>query len=234
MEIKKHSPAFQFYPQDFLVGCADMSAEEVGGYIRLLCYQWTKGSLPNNNKKLMQMSGVFTVQELDSIKQKFKCNEQGNLVNLKMESVRYAQDEYREKQRVKANKRWESQGNATALQEDIPQAMPNECPSSSTSSLSLTTISSSKKTNTEKSNRFIPPSLQELDDYCFERMNGINPQQFLDHYISNGWMVGKNKMKDWKSAVRNWERRKKEFNTTKNGKSNNNDGSALIDWVNGN
>ena len=129
MEEKKHSPAFQFYPQDFLVGCADMSAEEVGGYIRLLCYQWAKGSVPNDNKKLMQMSGVFSIPELDCIKQKFKLNKEGNLVNLKMEYVRSTQDEYREKQRVKANKRWESKGNATALQVDMPQAMPNECSS---------------------------------------------------------------------------------------------------------
>lgn len=54
--------------------------------------------------------------------------------------------------------------------------------------------------------RFTPPSLEEVQGYCKERNNHIDAQRFIDYYTSNGWMVGKNKMKDWKSAVRTWER----------------------------
>lgn len=54
--------------------------------------------------------------------------------------------------------------------------------------------------------RFIPPTLDEVSDYCRERNNGVDPQHFLDYYSSNGWRVGKNPMKDWKAAVRTWER----------------------------
>lgn len=54
--------------------------------------------------------------------------------------------------------------------------------------------------------RFIPPTIEEVSAYCIERGNSVNPQRFIDHYTSNGWMVGKNKMKDWKAAVRTWER----------------------------
>ena len=217
MENKKHSPAFQFYPQDFLVGCADMTAEEVGGYIRLLCYQWTKGSIPNDNKKLMQMSGIFSLTELECIKQKFVRVENGNLVNLKLESVRKSQDEYRQKQSERASKRWESQRNATALPVDIPQPMPNVCSSSSssTSSLSSTSSSSSKSNTSEKSKRFVPPTVQEVKEYCFERRNNIDAQRFIDHYTSNGWIVGKVKMKDWKATIRTWE--KNNFNNNNYG-----------------
>jgi len=42
--------------------------------------------------------------------------------------------------------------------------------------------------------------------YCRERNNGIDPQRFIDFYSAKGWMIGKNKMKDWKAAVRTWER----------------------------
>lgn len=56
------------------------------------------------------------------------------------------------------------------------------------------------------SKKFTPPTLEEVNAYCLERKNNINPQQWIDHYISNGWMVGKTKMKDWKAAVRTWER----------------------------
>lgn len=55
--------------------------------------------------------------------------------------------------------------------------------------------------------RFAPPTIQEVTDYCFERNNTIDPQRFIDFYTSNGWKVGKNPMKDWKAAVRNWEQR---------------------------
>jgi len=56
---------------------------------------------------------------------------------------------------------------------------------------------------------FIVPSLQEVSDYCQERNNNVDSQKFFDFYESKGWMVGKNKMKDWKAAVRTWEDKSK-------------------------
>ena len=53
--------------------------------------------------------------------------------------------------------------------------------------------------------RFIKPKLEEVRAYCAERKNSVMPEKFLDHYESNGWMVGKTRMKDWQAAVRNWE-----------------------------
>lgn len=60
-----------------------------------------------------------------------------------------------------------------------------------------------------RSKRFVPPSVDEVRDYCQERGNNVDPQRFVDYYSSNGWMVGKTKMKDWKAAVRTWEQREK-------------------------
>ena len=57
-----------------------------------------------------------------------------------------------------------------------------------------------------KSNKFVAPTLDEVTAYCNERHNNVDANRFIDYYTSNGWMVGKNKMKDWKAAVRNWER----------------------------
>ena len=54
---------------------------------------------------------------------------------------------------------------------------------------------------------FIKPTLNEVEDYCKERSNGIDAQQFINFYESKGWMVGKSKMKDWKACVRTWEKR---------------------------
>lgn len=56
--------------------------------------------------------------------------------------------------------------------------------------------------------QIIPPKLEWVQEYCRERGNGIDAQRFIDHYQSNGWMVGRTKMKDWQAAVRNWEQRR--------------------------
>ena len=60
--------------------------------------------------------------------------------------------------------------------------------------------------------RFTPPTVDEVREYCEERGNSVDPQRFVDYYSSNGWMVGKTKMKDWKAAVRTWEQREKQTN----------------------
>ena len=57
--------------------------------------------------------------------------------------------------------------------------------------------------------RFIPPNIQDVRDYCKERGNNVDPENFWDFYQAKNWMVGKNKMKDWKAAVRTWERNRK-------------------------
>ena len=58
---------------------------------------------------------------------------------------------------------------------------------------------------------FVKPTVEEIDVYCAERNNGLNGQAIYDHYEANGWMVGRVKMKDWKAAVRTWEKKAKEF-----------------------
>lgn len=67
-------------------------------------------------------------------------------------------------------------------------------------------IDSSAKSTTTKRKRFEKPTLSEIKQYCIERNNNVNAEQFFDYYESNGWKVGKNSMKDWKAAVRTWER----------------------------
>ena len=59
----------------------------------------------------------------------------------------------------------------------------------------------------KKAKRFVKPTIEEIKEYCKERKNTVNAEQFYDHYESNGWLVGgKTKMKDWKASVRTWER----------------------------
>lgn len=72
---------------------------------------------------------------------------------------------------------------------------------------------------------FKPPTVDDVRAYCTERGNNVDPQSFVDFYESKGWMIGKNKMKDWKAAVRTWERsetKTKQEGTAKLTKDNNN------------
>ena len=68
--------------------------------------------------------------------------------------------------------------------------------------------------NNKKNNRaFVKPTVEEVKAYCEERQNNVDAETFVDFYESKGWMIGKNKMKDWKCAVRTWERSRKQSNT---------------------
>ena len=76
--------------------------------------------------------------------------------------------------------------------------------------------------------RFVPPTLQEVIDYCNQTQAGIDPLGFWSFYESKDWMVGKNKMKKWHAAVGTWkanriaknnERRVTKSDSIKNGKS---------------
>ena len=76
-----------------------------------------------------------------------------------------------------------------------------------------------EKPHSPKRKPFTKPTIDEIQDYCIERNNNVNAEQFYDYYESNGWKVGKNSMKDWKAAVRTWERSEyRKPNSKKNSK----------------
>jgi uncharacterized protein YdaU (DUF1376 family) len=88
------SPAFQFYPADFLVGTAEMTPDEVGAYIRLLCYQWARDGLPSDQGKCAGLAGCSR-EIIAAIWHKFVVGTDGRARNQKLESVRAAQEAFR-------------------------------------------------------------------------------------------------------------------------------------------
>lgn len=66
-----------------------------------------------------------------------------------------------------------------------------------------------EKNNSRKrpTRSFVPPTVSEVSDYCKERGSNIDPEQFVDFYAAKGWKVGNQPMKDWRAAVRTWEKR---------------------------
>ena len=61
---------------------------------------------------------------------------------------------------------------------------------------------------------FSPPTLQDVIHFCREQGLSMDAQRFVDYYTSNGWMVGANRMQDWRAAARNWTRKETQFGKT--------------------
>ena len=86
-----------------------------------------------------------------------------------------------------------------------PQENPNRTPNVNVD----VNVNENIKESEEKKPRFYPPTLEELKKYIADNKYNVDPERFIDYYTANGWTVGKNRMKDWKAAVRNWDRSQK-------------------------
>ena len=112
----------------------------------------------------------------------------------------------------------ESNQQSTNNQPTINQQVTNNQPH-------LKNVKNVKNVKKVKNNIFKPPTAEEVKAYCIERGNNVDVDAFIDFYESKGWYVGKNKMKDWKAAVRNWERNR----ASKSVQSK----EGRLDWIDG-
>lgn len=128
----KRMPYFPLYIDDFIGGTVDLSAEEAGQYIRLLCYQWGNGFVPNDPAKLARIAGSPVG---DSVLSKFPAGQNGLRMNQRMESERFKLASRNEIQSQKARKRWAKNesteppnGAQKGLELDTAAAMPRHMP----------------------------------------------------------------------------------------------------------
>jgi hypothetical protein len=112
---------------------------------------------------------------------------------LKRDLIKY--EDKREKNRQNALIRWD---NKDAIASDGTKSDANHADSGS---------DSDSVSDSDKEKNIIPPPLFLITQYCKERNNGIDAEYFFDWYQTRGWKIGKDKMKDWQSAVRTWEKR---------------------------
>lgn len=70
-------------------------------------------------------------------------------------------------------------------------------------------IKNKNKDNTKISRTFVQPCVSDVEIYVRENNFNVDANSFIDYYTSNGWQVGRTKMKDWKATVRNWDRKNK-------------------------
>jgi hypothetical protein len=185
-------PAFLFYSDNFLSGTMFFTDEQVGKYIRLLCAQHQSGHLEEKHM-------IFMCKGYDEdIFKKFIKDDAGKYYNERLEMEITKRKNYSEsrsnnkkgkiKQPIIISKSYDNHmgngnGNGNEIEEEILI----------------------EKGITKGKNKFIPPTLDQLIDYCNERQNNVDPVKWFNFYTAKNWMIGKNKMSNWKAAVRTWE-----------------------------
>lgn len=225
-------PAILFYSQDFLTGVADLTMQERGQYITLLCLQHAKGKL---TQRMIQIA-VPDVSEYVLIK--FEQDEDGNYINQRLSDETEKRQSFIQKQKMNGKKggRPKTQKNPNETQtkpkpnpdktQSKPKRNPNPNPNkslSSSSSSSSSSLSTSTKKKEEKSvtqghslspkfeipdqNEVVDLFMQKSGDKSYSSQKG---EQFWLHYQNNGWKVGRNRMKDWRLAVAQWIARDKQ------------------------
>ena len=193
MQKKKMSkdPAVLFYTSDFLTGTTLMSNEQVGKYIRLLCIQHQRGIL--TEKDMMKICETYD----EDIFEKFEKTEEGYF-NQRMRDEFEKRKKYSESRANNRKKKEDMKNICNSYEQHMEIENENEI------EVTLTT-----KNKTIK--RFVKPTIDELKDYMKEIEFNGDAEYFYNYYESNGWVVGRAKMKDWKSAVQNWKRRDRTF-----------------------
>lgn len=178
-------PAVLLYTSDFLSSTITMTNEEVGMFIRLLCLQHQKGKL---SEKDMQSICSGYVQD---VYEKFELID-GFYINQRMYEEAEKRSKYTESRRNNAS--------AKHMQKHMPNHMENE-------------IENVNEVEIKNKSKFKKPDLLEVHQYFQEQENPNEAEKFFNYYESNGWKVGKNPMKDWKAASRNWIKNAKNFKT---------------------
>lgn len=201
-------PAVLFYTSDFLSGTFTMSNEQVGKYIRLLCLQHQKKTLSEKD-----MLNVCQTHDPD-IWEKFEF-ENGRYFNRRMfdeSEKRRMFTESRRKNRMKKTSDDDMMNTCSTHVELMENENENENIIENKNEIVLTR--NDQKTIVRKT-IFQKPEKNDLILY-FREHGGteIEAEKFFDYYESNGWHVGKQKMKDWRAAVRNWIRNANKFKST--------------------
>jgi uncharacterized protein YdaU (DUF1376 family) len=136
------APAFQLYSNDFFVDTITWELDELGLYSRLLFVEWSNGPLPNDHKKLAKIAGISPKKFsnlFQIVSQKFIENDDGNLINVRLEQEREKQYKYSESRKDIANKRWEKK-DAQAMHMHDHTDMHTGCSSSSSSNKDINTL----------------------------------------------------------------------------------------------
>lgn len=199
------------YAGDYMQDTAHLSLVEHGAYTMMLdLYYGPEKPLPNDDVALFRICRAFTAEEQEAVlsvaRQYFPVCDDGLRHNGRADreiAKRRVISQKRSMAGVKgADGKWHNKSDGKADDKN----MANATTSTSTSTSTPTATKDTPQPPKGGVARFKPPSANDVNAYCLERKNAVDAECFIDHYTANGWKVGKNPMKDWKAAVRTWER----------------------------
>lgn len=192
---------------EYLDEMADLTDAEFGRLARALLVYSRTGEFPalNGNERLFKRRVIMQEDRAqESYVQVVEKNRANGQLGGRPRKPRETQRNPEKPTETQNNpqKPNETQKNQTEIESEIKTEINTPLPNGNKESKAATPPT--------RETRFSPPSLDEVQAYISERGSAVDAQQFVDFYASKGWMVGKNRMKDWKAAVRTWEKRRKE------------------------
>lgn len=128
----------------------------------------------------------------------FKIDNNNNFFSIKMKEYLKPYLDRSKRARDAAKARWDNNAKAYA------NALPEQSGGNASKVKKKESKVKKKVNNNNADKKFKKPTLEDVQKYCFENNYCVDPEKFIDYYTSNGWKVGKNSMKCWKSAVRTW------------------------------
>ena len=183
----------------------DLLSDEQAGVLLKSILRYAAGAEPAQMDGMTAMAFSFIKAGIDKDTDKYKktCEARREAGRMGGRPPKCEGEEEKQTKAKKANGFYEKQTKAKKADND------NEYDSDNDLKKKDTDVSK------EKASRFLPPTLDEVRGYCLEKGYPVDAERFIDFYESKGWFVGKNKMKDWKAAVRNWNRMQREDGAAK-------------------
>jgi len=204
------APAFQFYVKDwFDYKVMRMSYEAQGVYMRILAYMWKDSpdqcSISKDEKLLARCLGISlnklrkNLQEMKNPSGALFTEDEKRFYSKRLREEAEKQSQFRDLCSIAGKKSAEKR-----RKERVKDGSKDGSKERSNRNPTLQSSSSSSSSLKKVYTRFTPPTIKQVKEYIKEKRYPVNVDKWYDHYTANGWMVGKNKMKDWKAAVRTW------------------------------
>lgn len=207
MKKKDDLPAMPFYVGDWLkapdIQC--LSYELKGIWFEMMCFMWESSERGVLLYTKEELSRLLRLPE-DLLEQKLKQISSKGIYSVRAEdgaiySRRMIKDQKIREIRKKAGKTGGLRSFASRFGQAKDEAKCEDEDETETEDVIV-----KKQNNKSVQKKFKIPTVEEISEYCMERKNNITAEAFFDYYEVRGWLVGKSKMKNWKAAVRTWER----------------------------
>lgn len=222
--MAKELPYFRFSSGDWLGGkISAFGATEQGVYINLVAIGWQKLGEIEINPLLFCKKMEISVERLEKIISQFKdCGillQDGDKFCIKFIEEQLSSSAYISKVRRKAvETRYKKQPqkptnvgtgstNVEVCSTKTDEMKGNETKGKDNTPLPpVGGIADKVEEKKEPVKKFIPPTLEQVKEYAKAHFPELDCEQFISFYQAKGWMIGKNKMKDWEACVRTWKR----------------------------